>query len=102
MEKKPGVGRCGDVDVFWRGNLHAKPTTLTGATNARHTHRLRVVFKHFSGLFLGAPLLHALSLQVSLLRLLENLIRSPVSAQKLVRLLRGQRNYRKTPREYIN
>lgn len=59
------------------------------------THRLRVVLEHFPGLFLGALLLHALPLQVSLLGLLENLISSPVSPEKLVRLLGGQRNYKR-------
>lgn len=54
------------------------------------SHRLWVVFKHLPGLLLGAPLLHALPLQVSLLGLLENLIGSLVSDQELVRLLRGQ------------
>lgn len=60
-------------------------------------HRLRVIFKHFSGLLFGAPFLHTLPLQVSLLRLLENLIRSSVSAQKLVRFLGRQGNLKKTP-----
>lgn len=63
--------------------------------NVIYTHRLRVVFKHFPGLLFGALFLHTLPLQVSLLRLLENLVCSPVSAQKLVRLLGRQRNYKK-------
>lgn len=80
--------------------LHTTLTKTTTTTSEccfwalQRAHRLRVVFKHFSGLFFGALFLHALPLQVPLLRLLENLICSPVSAQKLVRLLGGQWNYR--------
>lgn len=73
------LGRKSACSLGW------KTTTYVVVSNT--THRLRVVFKHFSGFFLGAPFLHTLPLQVSLLRLLENLIRSPVSAQELACLL---------------
>lgn len=46
------------------------------------SHRLRVVLKHFSGFFPVAEFLHALSLQMALLGLLEDLVGSTVPLAK--------------------
>lgn len=78
-------------DRGWAGAQSRTNPQISAA--ALRPYRLWVILKHLPGLLLAAVLLHALPLQVPLLGLLEDLVRSPLPLPQELGSFRGAQQH---------